>query len=91
MVDETWWAAVYANTKLDARSSISGTATADWFDSGFAGSGGKALGYSASVAYYRHIIAGLSGTAAVGLDGIRQDKLPDLLSASALLGLRYEY
>jgi hypothetical protein len=91
VVDETWWAAVYANTKLDARSSISGTATADWFDSGFAGSRGKALGYSASVAYYRHIIAGLSGTAAVGLDGIRQDSLPDIMSASALLGLRYEY
>ena len=91
VVDETWWASVYATTKIDSRSSLSGSASADWFDSGFAGSGGKAVGYTASVAYYRHIIAGLSGTAAVGLDGIRQDKLPDLLSASALLGLRYEY
>ena len=78
-------------SKLDARSSLSGSASVDWFNSGFAGSGGMAVGYAASLAYYRRIIAGLSGTAAVGLDGIRQDKLPDIMSASALLGLRYEY
>lgn len=91
VVDETWWASVYATTKLDARSSVSGSASADWFNSGFAGSGGMAVGYTASLAYYRRIIAGLSGTAALGLDGIRQDRLPDIMSASALLGLRYEY
>jgi hypothetical protein len=91
VVDETYWAAVYGTTKLDARSSVTASASADWFDSGFAGSGGMAVGYSASLAYYRRIIAGLSGTAAVGIDGIRQDNLPDVMSASALVGLRYEY
>ena len=91
VVDETWWASTYVTTKLDERSSISGSASADWFSSGFAGSGGPAVGYSASIAYYRRLIAGLHGTAAVGLDGLRQDNLPDLMSASALLGLRYEF
>lgn len=91
VVDETWWAAAYATTKLDERSSVTADATADWFDSGFAGTGGKAVGYTASLAYYRRIIAGLSGTAAIGLDGIKQEKLPDIMSASALLGLRYEF
>ncbi len=91
VIAETWWAAVYASTKLDARSSLSGSASADWFDSGFAGNGGTAVGYTASLAYYRRLFSGLSGTAAVGLDGIKQDKLPDVMSASALLGLRYEF
>jgi hypothetical protein len=91
VVDETWWAAAFASTKLDARSSIDASASADWFDSGFAGTGGKAVGYTASLAYYRRIIDRLSGTAAVGLDGISQAKLPDIMSASALLGLRYEF
>ena len=34
---------------------------------------------------------GLTGTAAVGLDGITQQSLPDIVSASALLGLRYGF
>jgi hypothetical protein len=91
VVDETWWAAAFASTKLDARSGVDASASADRFDSGFAGTGGKAVGYTASLAYYRRLIAGLSGTAAIGLDGISQNKLPDIMSASALLGLRYEF
>jgi hypothetical protein len=91
VVSETWWAAAFASTELDARSSIGASATAEWFDSGFAGTGGKAVGYTASLAYYRRIVDRLSGTAAVGLDGISQDKLPDIMSASALVGLRYEF
>ena len=90
VVDETWWASAYASTKLDARSSIDASATAHWFDSGFA-SGGHTLGYSASLAYYRRIVSGLTGTAAVGVDSISEDKLPDVTSASALLGLRYSF
>jgi hypothetical protein len=91
VVSETWWAAAFASTKLDARSSLGASATAEWFDSGFAGTGGKAVGYTASLAYYRRIVSRLTGTAAVGLDGISQDKLPDIMSASALVGLRYEF
>jgi hypothetical protein len=91
VVDETWWGAVYASTKLDERSSVHLNATETISDSGFAGSGGRVIGYSASLAYYRKIIAGLSGTAAIGLDGITQRNLPDIMSASALAGLRYSF
>lgn len=96
VVDESYWAAAYASTQLDERSSLSANATANWFDSGFDGfngfsGGGESIGYSASLAYYRRLIAGLSGTAAIGLDGITQESLPDLMSASALVGLRYSF
>ena len=91
VVDETWWAAAYASTKLDERSSVTFNATETLFESGFDGSGDLAIGYSASLAYYRRLIAGLTGTAAVGLDGLVQQTLPDIVSASALLGLRYSF
>lgn len=90
VVDENYWTAIYATTKLDQRSSLTGNASANWFDSGF-GAGGRTIGYTASLAYYRQILAGLSGTAAVGLDGITQENLPDFMTASALLGLRYSF
>jgi hypothetical protein len=70
VVDETWWGAIYVATKLDERSGINFNATETLFGSGFAGGGGRAVGYSASLAYYRQIIAGLAGTAAVGVDGL---------------------
>jgi hypothetical protein len=37
------------------------------------------------------LLRGLSGTAAVGLDGITRDSLPDYTNASALVGLRYSF
>ena len=89
IVDENYWAAVYAGTRLDERSSITGNLYASMYDSGL--SGDRAIGYSASLAYARQLIAGLSGTAAVGLDGVYQDNLPDIQSASALVGLRYSF
>jgi hypothetical protein len=91
VTDKTWWGAVYVSTKLDERSGIHFNATETLFDSGFAGSGGREIGYSASLAYYRQIIAGLAGTAAVGVDGLTQQSLPDIVSASALAGLRYSF
>lgn len=91
VVDETWWGAVFLSTRLDERSSLHFNATETLFDSGFDGSGGRAIGYSASLAYYRQIVGGLAGTAAVGLDGLSQQTLPDIVSASALAGLRYSF
>ena len=91
VVDETWWGAVYVATKVDERSGVNFSANQTLFDSGFAGTGGRAVGYSASLAYYRQIIAGLAGTAAVGIDGLKQQTLPDIVSASALAGLRYSF
>jgi len=89
VVDENYWAAAYLGTRLDERSSITSNLYASIYDSGLTGD--RALGYSASVAYARQILGGLSGTAAVGLDGVQQDNLPDLQSASALVGLRYSF
>jgi hypothetical protein len=90
LVDETLWYAAYASTQLDARSVLSADANLSWFESE-ADPTGWVLGYSASLSYRRNLIRGLSGTAAVGLDGISRENLDDFLSASALLGLRYSF
>jgi hypothetical protein len=90
VVDETIWFAVYADKQLDELSSLSFNANANWFESEL-DLNHDLLGYSSSLAYQRDLIKGLSGTAAVGLDGISRSNLPDFLSASALLGLRYSF
>ena len=90
LVEETVWLAAYAGTRLDERSALNFNASANWFSNSF-DFDGDALGFSTSLAYQRNLVRGLSGTAAVGLDGISQENLPDFLSASALLGLRYSF
>ncbi|WP_246021592.1 preprotein translocase subunit YajC [Alteraurantiacibacter aquimixticola] len=90
IVDENVWLGAYAGHQLDRRSGIGANAYVNWFDSGF-DSTGTGMGYSASLSYNREIIAGLSGTAAVGLDGVARDELPDYSNASALVGLRYSF
>jgi len=90
VADENYWASAYASRQLDRQSGINFGASATWFESGF-DSSGDGLGYSAVLSYYRNIIAGLTGTAAVGLDGITRDSLQDFTTASALLGLRYTF
>ena len=89
-VDEHVWYALFASHQLDARSVLSADANMSWFQSEV-DPGGDILGYSASLAYRRNLIRGLSGTAAVGLDGISRENLEDFMSASALLGLRYSF
>jgi hypothetical protein len=89
-VDETLWYALFASTQLDARSVLSADANMSWFQSE-ADPTGWVLGYSASLSYRRNLVRGLSGTAAVGLDGINRENLDDFMSASALLGLRYSF
>lgn len=90
LVDETVWLAAYAGLSLDTRSSLMVNANASWFQSEL-DPDGDVLGYSASLAYRRNLIEGLSGIAAVGLDGISREDLVDFMSASALLGLRYSF
>lgn len=90
VVDETVWLAAYANRRLDERSSVSANLGANWFESGF-DPAGDTIGYSASLSYRRELLRGLSGMAAVGLDGIGRENLPDLMAASALLSLRYSF
>jgi hypothetical protein len=90
VVDESAWLAAYASERLDRQSTVAANAFVNWFDSGF-GVGAEAIGYSASLAYTRDFLNHLSGTAAVGLDGITREDLPDVATASALLGLRYSF
>jgi hypothetical protein len=90
VVDETVWFAGYASTRLDEVSSLSFNANASWFESEL-DLNSDVIGYSTSLAYQRDLTIGLTGTAAVGLDGISRENLPDFLSASALLGLRYSF
>ena len=90
IVDETIWLSAYAGTQLDQVSDLSFNAYASWFESDLNLSS-DAIGFSTSLAYRRNLSRGLTGTAAVGLDGISRENLPDFLSASALLGLRYSF
>ncbi|HYD24087.1 MAG TPA: preprotein translocase subunit YajC [Croceibacterium sp.] len=90
VTDENVWWAAYASTRLDPRSSLTANAYANWFESGF-DLASDVIGYSASLAYQRNLVHGLSGTAAVGLDGVARENLPDFMTASALLGLRYSF
>lgn len=90
VIDENYWVGVYAGHQLDRRSGVNANLYANWFETGF-DTDASGLGYSASASYYRNITGGLTGTAAVGLDGITQQDLPDVMTASALLGLRYSF
>jgi hypothetical protein len=90
VVDESIWAAIYASTELDARSSVTANANMSWFESGLALSD-DITGYSASLAYDRDLIRGLSATAAVAFDGVSRENLEDFMAASALVGLRYSF
>ena len=91
LVDENIWLAAYLNGQIDRNSSYSVNAYANWFQSG-ASSDGDASALGASLAYYRNLTDRLSATAAVGIDGInRSDPLEDQWSASALVGLRYNF
>ncbi|QZH74590.1 MAG: preprotein translocase subunit YajC [Erythrobacter sp.] len=90
VADENYWLAAYASRQLDRQSQLSVGGSANLFDSGLDNSGTN-VGYSMTAAYDRNFIAGLTGTAAVGLDGITREDLPDYQAASALLGLRYTF
>lgn len=90
VVDESYYLAANLAYELDRRSRLSAGAYASWFDAGSSASG-DGLSYSASLAYYRDIWRQLTAIAAIGIDGISRDDLPDYSSASALLGLRYTF
>jgi hypothetical protein len=91
VIDENVWLTTYLNGNIDARSGYSANLYANWFDTGF-NDAGDATAVGASAAYYRNLAAGLSATAAVGIDGIsREELLEDIWNASAQLGLRYSF
>ncbi|HKX77174.1 MAG TPA: preprotein translocase subunit YajC [Novosphingobium sp.] len=91
VIDENYWIAAYLNGIIDNRSSFGTNLYANWIETGGVfGDDISSIGATAS--YYRDLIAGLSATAAVGVDGVnRSAALEDYWSASALLGVRYSF
>ena len=66
------------------------SAYASWFDSGDVNS--DLTAYGASAAYNRTIAGGLSARAAVAVDYYDSDfSAEDFATATALLGLRYDF
>jgi hypothetical protein len=91
IADESWWLAAYLSGQIDARSSFNVNAYANWLTSGVPGVGDATL-LGASAAYRRYLLDGLSANAAHGLDYFDSAAAgQDLRTASALLGLRYDF
>jgi len=90
LVDQNYYANLSIGRELDTYSSFDANVYANLLDSGFADAP-NVLGVGANAAYYRQILPGLQGTAAVGLDSFQQDGFDSELTASALLGLRYDF
>lgn len=90
VIDENYWLTAYLNGQLDRRSSFTTNIYANWFQSGFA-STGDGTAFGATAAYNRVLIPRLTGTVAVGLDGISREIEDDTWTASALAGVRYTF
>lgn len=90
VVDENTWLAAYLNGQLGENARFTTNYYANWYQSGDALAGDvTALGINA--AYHRNLTRNLSATAALGLDGVQREELPDIWSASALVGVRYSF
>ncbi|QSB43958.1 preprotein translocase subunit YajC [Tsuneonella flava] len=91
VVDESYWASVYASGEIDRRSSFMVNAHVNWLKSGFNNRADATI-YGASAAYRRYLIQGLSANAAIAVDRIDSDVVGETLStAAARLGLRYDF
>ena len=92
IVDENYWASAFYNTQIDRRSSFNLNGYANLFQSGFADDS-ELVNIGSTASYYRTLAAGLSASAAVGIDGVLRDDelLEDLWTARAALGLRYTF
>jgi hypothetical protein len=90
LTDENWWVSANVSGRIDARSSFGANVSAKWFDTNI-GTGGSGSAFSASGAYNRNLTDNLTATAALGIEGINQQALADVWSASALLGVRYSF
>ena len=88
--DQNIWMNAYLNANLGEHSSVSSNVHANWFQSGTGVVGdGSAIG--ATVAYNRTINRHLSANAAVGVDEISHNAVPNITTASALVGVRYGF
>lgn len=89
LVDENYFFVLQAQRALDERSSFGASAYANYIEPGLGG--GDVLSVGANAEYNRNIWRGLDALAAVGLDSVNQDDFESQLTASALLGLRYNF
>jgi len=89
-VEEYTWVAGYLNTALDEHSSVTTTLDAYWFHTGVANNE-DFQAVQATAIYQHQFTRHLSGTAAVGVDGINRQALEDVWSASGQVGVRYSF
>ena len=90
VVEQNYWLNAYLNGKLGEQSLFTTQANINWFQSNDpAGVDGYAM--QATAAYSRLLTNHLSASAALGVDGISRETLPDQWSASAMVGVRYTF
>ncbi|TMM50024.1 preprotein translocase subunit YajC [Qipengyuania marisflavi] len=91
VVDESYYVTANVSGPIGERASFAVNSFASWFDSGVPGAGDVfALGTSAS--YSQQLYRSLSARAAVALTMLDSDlTADDLRTASALVGLRYDF
>ena len=91
IVDESYYVTAGLSGPVGQRGSFSINTFANWFDSGTAGVGDvRSIGSSAS--YTEQVMRNLSARAAVAISTLNSDIAPDnFTTASALLGLRYDF
>ena len=90
VVDENIWVAAYLNGRIDRNSSFSTSVHGNLFESGDA-LAGETTAIGATAAYYRQLTRKLTASAAVGVDGIKRENLPEAWSGQAMVGLRYSF
>ena len=91
VVDEAYWVNYYLGAQIGRNAGFDANAYASWIDSGFAANG-EVFALGASAAYRRSITGRLSARAAVAVDHLDSEAtVEDYTSASALLGLRYDF
>ena len=91
VVDEAYWVNYYLGAQIGRNAGFDANAYASWIDSGFAADG-EVFALGASAAYRRSITGRLSARAAVAVDHLDiEATVEDYTSASALLGLRYDF
>ena len=92
VIDENYWLAAYIGGPLGRDAGWTVNAYANWLSSTDP-LVGDVSGYGATAAYYRLLTQRLRATAAIGIDGVTRDgpSIDDIWTASALLGLRYNF
>ena len=81
----------YLDAQLGRNASFAGNVYANWIKSGFSAEG-DVFALGASAAYRRSITDRLSARAAVAIDHLDSEAtIENYTSASALLGLRYDF